>query len=451
MKKRLQPTIIAFLVLVILLVYANYYEVDEVMPPGMQKPREILKLAPDKIDAISWESNGKIQLKLTKKEGKFEIVEPGKFAVETAEIEGIIRHFTELKSELVVVENATDTASFALNENSPQVKIQAGNEIRELKLGAKSPVGGSFYLAVAGDPAVYLVPGYIRGDFYKSIHDLRRRDIFTRSLDNVDRIELGSGAEKIVLNKRDAIEWYLDEPVNLEADAEVIAGMIQAFQNLRISRFVEDEPKKPEDWGFASPSYRIALRNSSGEIFAIETGEYAGTETYYRQEGKPAIHAILNTDLEKLKKSVNELRTKILPELEPAKLRKISLIEKGKEVVLVKKDKDWEMNGKMVESSLLDRFLGFYDQARVSMFIASDSEQLKKNGFAAPENCDSFSLVYDDAEQKFVFGTVQGVNLSILHANEILVVKSELQTAFKELLQNLLESQEKAVISGNEQ
>lgn len=450
MKKRLQPTIIAFLVLVILLVYANYYEVDEVMPPGMQKPREILKLAPDKIDAISWESNGKTQLKLTKNEGKFEIVEPGKFAVETAEIEGIIRHFTELKSELVVVENATDTASFALNENSPQVKIQAGNDIRALKLGAKSPVGGSYYLAVVGDPAVYLVPGYIRGDFYKSIHDLRQREIFTRSLGNVDRIELGSGAEKIVLSKRDAIEWYIDEPVSIEADAEAIAGMIQVFQNLRISRFVEDEPQKPEDWGFASPSYRIAIKNSSGETFAIETGEYAGTETYFRQEGKPAIHAILNTDLEKLKKSVNELRTKILPELELAKLEKISLIDKGKkEVVLVKKDKDWEMNGRIVESSLLDRFLGFYDQARVSMFITSDSTQLQQNGFAAPENCDSFSLVYGDAERKFVFGTVQGVNLSLLYGNEILVVKSELQTAFKELLQNLQESQEKAVISGN--
>lgn len=436
MKKRLQPTLIAFIVLIILLVYANYYEVDEILLPGMEKPQQMVPFAAEKIESIAWLKNSAEELKIVRKDGKFKIVEPGEFEVEPLEIDGFIRHFAELKSEMLVAANATDTTAFGISEFSPRVIIGAGSDSVELFLGSKSPVGGSFYLARGDRENVYLVPGYIRGDFFKTAQDLRKRAIFS-DFGNVNRIEICEGNRNMVVEKRDAIEWFLVEPLHTLADAEAIAGLIQALQTLKISRFVEDKPERPEEWGFASPTFSISMSNNSGQKFAIETGEFAGTETYFRRNEEDAIHAILNSDLQNLKKSFNDLRSKNLPDLEPAKIKNIELKEATSTFLLEYKDGKWLSEGKIVDKPDVESFFSFYEGARVSMFIDATAEQIASNGFSDLDACDSFTISYDNEARRFVLGSVEGINLSLLHGREILVVKSELQSSFKNLLKNL--------------
>jgi hypothetical protein len=445
MKKRLQPTLIAFIILIILLVYANYYEVDEILPPGMEKPQQIIPFPAEKIDLIAWQKSSSEALKVVRKNAVFKIVEPGEFEVEPLELDGITRHFAELKSEMVVAENATDTSAFGIDENSPRVKLAAGPDSVELFLGSKSPVGGSFYLSRDDRKTVFLVPGYIRGDFFKTIQDLRKRAVFADSFGNVMRIEISEGVQKLVLEKRDAIEWFLVEPEDTPADAEAIAGLIQALQTLKISRFVQDNPEKPEEWGFASPPFKISMINNSGQEFSIETGEFAGTETYFRRNEEKAIHAILNSDLQNLKKSFNDLRSKSLPDLQPSKITQIELKEATSTFLLELKDQNWVCNGKVVEKPLIESFFSFYEGARVAMFIEETAEQLNKNGLANLPACDSFSISYDGDARQFVMGSVEGINLALLHAGEILVVKSDLQSSFKKLLKSLRDGENNIV------
>ncbi|MEW6712157.1 MAG: DUF4340 domain-containing protein [Candidatus Riflebacteria bacterium] len=435
MKKRFRPTLIAFVVLVILLTYANYYETEEILAPGMQKPQPILNLNADQIDVVSWVSKNAETMRITRKDGTFRMEVPGLHEIEAAEASGILEHFVQLKFEMVVAEHPADPGQFGINENSPVVRFNSGEKVVEVKLGSKSPVGGSYYLMRADDPRVFMVPGYIRGDFHKTPENVRKRGIFSDPFGNPVAVEIQSQKASLIVEKKEAIEWEVKSPKVIPADGEMIAGLIQTLQNLRISRFVEDDPKNPVEWGFASSSFRIILSNSAGQKFGIETGEISGNETYFRVIGKEPIHAILNSDVRDLNKTLSDLRSKNLPDLARDQLISLEFQDASGSVKLIKQEKNWEMDGKIVEPSLVDSFLDFYDATRATQFI--DAGQKDANGFSNLEKCDYFALNTSDGSKKFWFGEKQGVNQSVFHDNEILVIKIELHRAFVDLLQNV--------------
>lgn len=80
MKKRLMPTALAFLTLIVLLVYANYFETSEILEPGAQKPELILGCQASEITSIAWKLGGEIQYKLVIASDSCHIMAPQKMA-----------------------------------------------------------------------------------------------------------------------------------------------------------------------------------------------------------------------------------------------------------------------------------------------------------------------------------------------------------------------------------
>lgn len=449
MKSRFKPTLVAFIVLVLLLVYANYYETDEIPEPGMQKPQKLVDIDPDKIETLTWKTGDKETLKLQREDGKFKVVVPGSYDVEKDEVDGIIRHFAELKSEMLVAENASDTAAFGITERSPFVAISGAGKSFDLLLGAKSPVGGSYYVAYKDQAKVFMVPGYIRGDFYKTADNVRNRSAFPEKFGNIKQIKLVANGSKLLVQKRDAIEWYIEKPTAISANAEAVVGLIQALQNLRISRFVDETPENLAPWGFASPTFSISMTNEAGKVFYLETGEVAGTETYYRTGPDAPIHAILNTDLQNLQKTFNDLRTKLLPEVNYSQLEALRLKDASGTIELSRKADKWLFAGQIMPDADVKAFVDAYENARVDLFLGPD--KMNENGLSQPSECPSFEIAAAEGTNLFILGTVEGANLSLLHENEILVVNAELNNAFKTLIARIrAATSENPVISGSD-
>lgn len=448
MLKRFKPTFIAFLVLVMLLVYANYYETEEILEPGEQKPRSVLNLQADEIDSITWLQNDKENLKLQKSGQKFKITVPKNYKVEKAEVKGILDHFAELKSEMIVGENATDTSSFGISKNSPEVKITGKNRDVALLLGSKSPVGGSYYLAKKGESKVYMVPGYIRGDFYKTVDDLRDRSVFDQEFGRIASIKFEYSGQTIELKNVGSLEWRITSPFKLPADTEVIAGLIQKLQDLRISRFVKDEPENVKEWGFVPAGFKISLTNEAGAEYALQTGETSANEVYFMTNKNEEIHAILRSDLQALQKTVNDLRAKYFPEIEKEKITGLELKTASATLGLVKRNDEWLLNDRVVPAGEVNAFIDSYKNATVREFLGIDKKG--ENKLENPEDNDSFVFKSEGDRHTFVLGEVEGINISILHNNEIYVAGIEIKNAFKKLVNQVKQAVEQnPVIKGN--
>ncbi|OGK10998.1 MAG: hypothetical protein A2W80_01285 [Candidatus Riflebacteria bacterium GWC2_50_8] len=445
MIKRFIPTAVALLILLTLLVYANYFETSDILQPGAQKPEPILGCSAGEITAITWKRPGDESIKLVIASESSKLVLPGELASDKNEADGLLRHFAELKYEMVVAENASDTSGYGIDSDSPTVIIEAGNRSWEIYLGSKSEIGGSYYLAKKDDPRVFIVPGYIRGDFAKSLDDLRDRRWFAEDFGQVDRINITTPESAVELRLGESFsEWFVDQPASYSADGVAVAEIIERLRNLKISRFVDDNPAENEDYGFADPGLVITLSNREGRVFSLETGETAGTETYVRRPGIKPIHASLNSELNELKRNANDLREKYLVMPRHDHISELTVADASASITIERKENQWLIGDQVVADADIKAFLSALGQSRIFSF--GKLEKLEEHGLHVKEKCRYIDIKDPDQPLTLWLGVKQGINLSVMDRKELMLISAEVDDALKLLMRRIRSEQQKTVI-----
>lgn len=429
MKKRFMPTIIAFMVLAMLLVYANYYETEEILPPGIEKPEQILACTDKDITAITWKTGSAGDLKLSINASGSKIIAPAEYRSDKNEVDGVLRHFAELKSAMVIAENATDTASYGFNASAPTVVIEAGSQNWELTLGAKTEVGASHYLIKKGDTRIFMVPGYIKGDFDKKLGDLRDRQLFVDDFGQVTSVSYKSAELPIELRLNESLtDWTIESPASYSADGVAVAELIQRMHNLRISKFVEDNPADPASYGLASPGLIIIAKNKEGREFALEAGEMSGVDTYVRIVGDSAIHAAATSGINEMRMKVNDFREKSLGLPAFSAITGLTLSDASGSITIEHKDGHW-LNGlqKIADGDVKD-FINAVGGTRVNSF--NKLEKLEEYGLQDKSKCRLIELKGTDDKLTFWLGTRQGASLSVMNDEDLIDVSAELDDSF---------------------
>jgi len=449
MKKRLMPTAVAFVVLILLLVYANYFETAEQLPPGAQKPESIMGCQAADITSIAWKSAGEILFKLEIASGSSRIVLPRELDADLNEAEGVALHFAELKYEMIVAENATDTAGYGIDENAPTVLIEAGNRSWELVLGSKTEIAGSYYLAKKGDSRVFMVPGYIRGDFNKSFDDLRDRRWFREDFGQIRQISIGMPQSSVELRLGDSYsEWFIDQPASYSADGVAVAELIERLRNLRISNFVTDEPEEDADYGFGQPSLTISVVGNDGRSFTLEAGETAGTEVYVRRTGQKAVHASLVSAVNELKRDVNAFRDKYLALPAQNNLTEITAADASGSITIEHKDSRWLIGDQVVADADIKAFLSSLGKSRIFSF--GPLEKLEEHGLHDKNSCRYIDIRESDNRVTLWLGARQGMNLSVMSRTELMLISAEAEDALKMLMYRIRRDQEARLVTTTE-
>jgi len=449
MKKRFLPTVVAFIILIVLLVYANYFETGDVLPPGAQKPEPVMGCQASEITSVSWKKAGEVQYRLEIASGSSRIVIPRLMSADINEAEGVARHFAELKYEMIVSENATDTSGYGIDENSPAVVIEAGNRSWELYLGSKTEIAGSYYLAKKDDNRVFMVPGYIRGDFSKNVDELRERRWFSEEFGQIRQVSIKLPQTAVELRLGDSYsEWFIDQPASYSADGVAVAELIDRLRNLRISNFVADEPEEDSDYGFNEPSLVITATNSDGQTFAVEVGETAGTEAYVRRNGNSAVHASLNSALNELKRDANDLRDKYLNLPAHDNITEITVADASASITIERKESRWLIGDQIVSDADIKTFLSSLGKSRIFSF--GPLEKLEAHGLHEKEKCRYIDIREPDNRVTFWMGTRQGMNLSMMNRTELMLISAEAEDALKQLMYRIRSDQEARLASSDE-
>jgi len=444
-KKRFAPTLAAFVILMLLLVYANYYETDEILAPGAQKPLSILNCSAGEITSIAWKTGEDIGLKVEYADGKSRITVPAEFRSDKNEADGIARHFAELKSELVVVENATDTAAFGIDANAPAVMIETASGVSELKLGSKSQIGNSYYLQKKGDARIFMVPGYISGSFARALEDLRDRQLFIEDFGQVSSITIESQDGKIELRQSASLsDWQIESPVKLPADGVVVAELLQNLQNIRVSRFVEDHPENTDIYGFASPSLKIRLVAAENREFGFEAGEMTGVETFVRIADDKAVHAAQNSMVNSLRLRLTDLREKFLHIPALSELTEMTVTDATGSITIEKKDTGWMVGIQKINDADVKNFVNSLVRSRVNSF--APAENLEAYGLHDKDKCRNIELRTNAEKINIWLGMRKGASQSLLMKGELIDISAELDDAFVAFMRKLRRSPEEVKV-----
>jgi hypothetical protein len=210
----------------------------------------------DAVDALAFRTSDARDVRLERREGAWRVVEPVDFPADAATVDGLARGLAELASE-GVIEEPQAAEVYGLGGDTKRVRFRAGGQERELRIGKRAPVGGQTYAAAGEDARVYTVPSYRVTGFEKALPDLRERLVLRFDQPAIRRIEARWPPDgRVVLAREGEGPWRLLEPLEGEADAETVDGLLSDLRFLRASEFLDDPP----------PAARAALERPEFEV-----------------------------------------------------------------------------------------------------------------------------------------------------------------------------------------
>ena len=434
MKKRFIPTLIALIILLLLAVYSNYYEVDDVLAPGEVKSVPILGFGENEIKAISFGKNGKFDLKVELNNSESKIVLPQEYRSDNAEVYGIARHFSELKSDFLFANNATDTKVYGFTAESPSIKFETASVTVELTLGNKSEVGNSVYLSKKGDPSIYLVTENIKGLFTKSLTDLRDRALYYKNFDKCNEIDYTCGEQhfKLVLDAVNS-EWLIAD-TKYSCDHIEVANIINNMRNLRISKFLDDTNITDEKFGLASPFLHIIIKTENNEVYELKAGSLQGSDTYVSVDGK-TVQMANTLKVNELKLTLNDIRDKFLEVYPLKELSEIEVKDATGTIKIVAKDNKWKLGEINIQDSDVKEFVNTVARAKVNEYMPK--ENLERYGLGNLDSCLKIIFKSGDKEKVYWLGESNGALLYMTDNEDLIVINSSVLDGFRTFLNRL--------------
>ena len=193
-------------------------------------PPKILTLKQEDIAKIDLKKKGADELVLAKDSGgKWQITAPQPLSVEQSTVSPMLSSLSSLSSERLVEEKAGDLGQYGLSDPTLAATItEKNNKTHELLLGDQAPAGNAVYAKLDGDPRIFLIASYNKGNIDKSVNDLRDKRLLTVDADKISKVELIAKKEDIEFG-RNKDGWQIVKPKPLRADGPQVEELVRSL------------------------------------------------------------------------------------------------------------------------------------------------------------------------------------------------------------------------------
>jgi len=341
--------------------------------------------APPKILALSEPDITQVEIKkrdatdtIVKKDdsGKWSITAPQALPADQAAVGGVTSGVTNLIAERIVDEHASDIAAYGLDPAAIQVTFtMKGGKTSTLSIGDDTPTGGAVYAMASGDPRLYTISTYNKGNFDKSSKDLRDKRMMTFDPDKISRVELAShpksGAQDIEFGRVNQNDWQILKPKPLRADGWQVEEMVRKIKEATMDTSVSDEDAKKAAASFGSGT----------PVATVKVTEAAGTQTlevrknkddyYAKSSAVEGIHKVAKDLGEAVDKSVDDFRNKKLFDFGFSDPTRIDFKDGAKAYALEKSGDKWTSAGKTMDATSVQAFIDKLRDLAATKFATS--------------------------------------------------------------------------------
>lgn len=218
--------------------------------------------------------------------------------------------------------------------------------------------------------------------------------------DRVNRIEIKKGDLVTILEKTDKDNWVLQKPLNVKADKTEVTSILSEFQYMKkISTIKIPSDLKPyglEEPGFVVSLWTGAIEPIKGTQGKKEHAVYVGSkwaggdEVFIRLEGSDEMLLVPGTILDKLGKSVSDLRTKKIFDIETEGVERVELQYASGEIIsCIRKGDNWRLTKPISDLCNNERVVEIINKLKnlkidKNDFITEDDSNLTKYGLDMP-------------------------------------------------------------------
>ncbi len=267
------------------------------------------------------------------------------------------------------VDSPESLKDYQLDPPRARVRVKGENgDVQTAYFGAFEPSkeeDAGVYAMQEGRPSVFVVDAFIVNNFPQAGPDAwREKRLITRQGSAITSLKYSAGPQQFLLVNEEG-GWKLKEPQEEATDQMAVSNFIGAL--LEMKGKASHVERKPE-FGLDVPAIRIAITYKDvPEPAEILVGaQDAKDSRYYVTQDSGVVTTLLDTDVDKLKKSAKDFMSRSLMSFKQAEASEMTLTLDDAAYAFVKGEQAWlvrEPAAKVWESqddmrALLDTFDG---------------------------------------------------------------------------------------------
>ena len=291
-------------------------------------------------------------------DGRWKITAPRELAADQTSVMTVGQTLTELASDRLVEENATDLGTFGLTKPSFEVEIvKKGGKTVKLQFGDDTPNGNAVFARVDGETKVYAVATFTKNNLDKSWKDLRDKRLLTIESDAMSRMELTAKGQTLEFGKINEKEWQILKPRPLRADAFQVADLARKITGAQMDAAVSDEDAKKAAGAFAGGA-KVAVVKLTGAAGTQELEIRKVKEDYWAKSSVvEGVHKVTKEIAEAADKDLEFFRNKKLFSFGFEEPGKIEFRLQDTTTVRTKSGDGWMTGGKKMDSTSVAAFV----------------------------------------------------------------------------------------------
>jgi len=339
----------ALIYLTLFLVLAGYFYYFEVVGRRAhieqeEAARHLFQVDKAQITALQLDKGEATPIYLTKN-GHWQIAEPINTRGDEIAVASILTALESLKMEREVEAAAQDLQPYGLDQPMLHLSFLTDGSRHQLRIGAKAVVGNQYYASSDQENRVVLIAGAQLQSFDKSLSDLRSKEFFTANSDEVERIELDRGKNKLVLTRAENKLWQAPAAVEVKIKTSKVERFLSLLFRFRVKRFLDNEEGNLALLGLDPAKIRLKI-STQEKTETLLLGNTKKDEGAYAKGGElPGVAMVEENLLAELPQTLSDLEDRTLLVFDLEQVRALALVLAGEAARLERNEDTWNWLG----------------------------------------------------------------------------------------------------------
>src|SRR5215475_1534793 len=376
------------------------------------------------------------EIELEKKETHWEILKPLRARADDQKVNDLISQVTSARIGEFVANDRGDLRPYGLAEPHGSITLfdQEQKKDQKIEIGESIKVAGredkgqtlqigaipdkekeQVYVRFAPRGSVYTLPKKIEEILNTKPADLRDNHLVRIDTNILDRITIDApGKTKTVLARKDG-NWTITNRNNAPADSGAVRRMIDALQNERVTKFVEDVASNLPKYGLDKPQLQLTFSSFASENTAetkageepfatIAFGKDDGDNVYARLTDEPFVVAVRRSLLNQIPTDPLQWQELSIFKFKPEQIHRLS-ITTDKELSLERGENNqwnWLKGSGEIDRTNVQSLLNTLASLHAVRWLGATNPQ---DGFEKPQLTLAFTTSPDNkAPHKLIIG-----------------------------------------------
>jgi hypothetical protein len=240
---------------------------------------------------------------------------------------------------------AQDLQPFGLDQPMLHLSFLADGSRHQLRIGAKAVVGNQYYASSDQENRVVLIAGATQQALDKGLTDLRSKEFFTANSDEVERIELDHGKNKLVLTRAENKLWRAPAAVEVKIKTSKVERFLSLLLRLRVKRFLDNEEGNLALLGLDPAKIRLKI-STQEKTETLLLGNTKEDESVYAKGGEiPGVAMVEKNLLKELPQTFSDLEDRTLLVFDLDQVKALALVLAGEAARLERNEDTWNWLG----------------------------------------------------------------------------------------------------------